>query len=197
MEEVIDFDEWYQKQVITVEYWAVYDPLSGQVKGVYPNRSADAYEHKIKIDNEVGEAIGAGRILLSNCFVDFEADTLEIIETKPLIKIDDVLHRIVDQQWSNIKDIDLLINVTYNKIVFSLSDKIKSKKRIRYNNDTVLDFYFTSYNDPHELYSIVSFQIQDLIDNDKVIDLHLSNKFSVYTKRIFKNYVISNENNRI
>lgn len=193
MEEVIDFDQWYQKQTIYIEYWAVYDPETGQVKGIYPNDAADSFEHKIKIENELGEAIGEGKILLSNCFIDFESDTLEVIETKTLVRIDDVLHRIIDRKWSNDASADLTISYADKKAVFSLAEKIKSKKRIHYNNDIVMDFYFTAYNDPHELYHKVSIQINELIGADKIVEIDIPQKFSVYSRRIFKNYVIINE----
>jgi hypothetical protein len=195
MEEVIDFDQWYQTHNIEIEYWAVYDPETGKVKGIYPNQSADSFEHKIKVDQETGEAIGSGKISLANCYIDFESDTLEIIEIKSLIKIDDVLHRIIDSRWADSKDPDLTISVKDNNLIFSLSDKVKSKKRIHYNGDTIMDFYITEYNDPNILFEKFSIQLNQLIDEEKSFQIKLPQKFSVYTRRIFKKYILINENN--
>jgi len=195
MEEVIDFDKWYQDHKIEIEYWAVYDPETGKVKGIYPNQSADNFEHKIKIDQEIGEAIGDGRISLANCYIDFESDTLEIIEIKSLIKIDDVLHRIIDSYWADSKDPDLTVKVKGDNLIFSLSDKVKSKKRIHYNGDTIMDFYITEYNDPNILFEKFSIQLNQLIEEEKSFQIKLPKKFSVYTRRIFKKYILVNENN--
>ncbi len=195
MEEVMDFDQWYLNHKIVVEYWAVYDPETGKVKGVYPNESADAYEHKIKIDTEIAEAIGSGKILLSNCFIDFDSDTLEITEVKSLLKIDDVLHRIVEQQWSNIEDPDVTVILTKDNLCFTLSEKAKGKKRIHYNGDTLMDFYVTEYNDPTILLKKVTIKLDDLINQDKIFQVNIPGRFSVFTRRVFKKYVLVNENN--
>lgn len=195
MEEVMDFDQWYLNHKIVVEYWAVYDPETGKVKGVYPNESADAYEHKIKIDIEIAEAIGSGKILLSNCFIDFDSDTLEITEVKSLLKIDDVLHRIVEEQWSNIQEPDVTVTLNKDNLSFALSEKAKGKKRIHYNGDTLMDFYVTEYNDPTILLKKVTIKLDDLINQDKIFQVDIPGRFSVFTRRIFKKYVLVNENN--
>jgi len=132
---------------------------------------------------------------LANCYIDFESDTLEIIEIKSLIKIDDVLHRIIDSRWADSKDPDLTISVKDNNLIFSLSDKVKSKKRIHYNGDTIMDFYITEYNDPNILFEKFSIQLNQLIDEEKSFQIKLPQKFSVYTRRIFKKYILINENN--
>lgn len=194
MEEVMDFDQWYLNQKINIEYWAVYDPETGKVKGIYPNESADNFVHKIKIDKEIGEAIGDGKIPLANCYIDFESDSLEIVEVKSLIKIDDVLHRIIDDRWADVSDPDLIVKTKDNTLTLILSEKVKAKKRIHYNGDTILDFYITDYNDPNILFEKFSVQLNQLIDEEKVFEVKLPEKFSVYTRRIFKKYIFINEN---
>jgi hypothetical protein len=195
MEEVIDFDQWYLNHKIVIEYWAVYDPDTGKVKGIYPNESADSFEHKIKIDSEIAEAIGTGKILLSNCVIDFDSDTLEITEVKSLVKIDDVLHRVSEKQWSDIENPEVTITSKNNKLIFSMSEKAKGKKRIHYNGDTLMDFYITEYNDPNILFEKITIQLDNLITQDKIFQFDYSGKFSVFTRRIFKQYVLINENN--
>jgi hypothetical protein len=52
-------------------------------------------------------------------------------------------------------------------------------------------FLFTYFNDPHCLDCSVSVKIQELVNNKKVIDnIDLPKNFSVYTRRLFKNYVV-------
>jgi hypothetical protein len=195
MEEVIDFDQWYLNHKIVIEYWAVYDPETGKVKGIYPNESADAYEHKIKVDSEIAEAIGAGKILLSNCFIDFDSDTLEITEVKSLLKIDDVLHRVIEKQWTDTEDPEVTIKFNNNILRFNLSEKAKGKKRVHYNGDTLMDFYITGYNDPNILLEKITIQLDDLVKKDQDFQLDVDGRFSVFTRRIFKKYVLINENN--
>jgi len=199
MEKVIDFDEWYlSNKTVEVEYWAVYDPDTGKVQGVYPNSSADAFKHKIKIDKDIGEAIGDGRISLFNCYIDFESDSLEIVEVQSLIKIDDILHRIIDSRWTNVQNPELTIKVKNDIVNFSLSEIVKSKKRIHYSGDTLMNFYITAYNDPNVLYEKITIQLDKLITDDITFKINnLPIKFSIYTRRIFKKYIVINENDRI
>lgn len=196
MEKVIDFDEWYlSNKTFEVEYWAVYDPDTGKVQGVYPNSSADAFKYKIKIDKDIGEAIGDGRISLFNCYIDFESDSLEIVEVQSLIKIDDILHRIIDSRWSDVQNPELTIKVKNNIVNFSLSEVVKSKKRIHYSGDTLMNFYITAYNDPNVLYEKITIQLDKLITDDIIFTINnLPIKFSIYTRRIFKKYIVINEN---
>jgi len=197
VEEMIDFDQWYLNHKIEITYWAVYDPETGKVKGIYPNESADSYKNKIKIDKDTAEAIGEGKISLANCYIDLESDTLEITEVKSLLKIDDILHRIIDSNWSAIEDPDLKIIHNKNKLCFALNEKTKNKKRIHYNGDTVMNFYITDYNDPNILFEKFDIQLNTLKESDITFEVDLPTKFSVYTRRIFKKYVLINEDNRI
>lgn len=197
MEEVMDFDKWYLNHKIEIVYWAVYDPETGKVRGIYPNDSADEFKYKIQVDTEIGEAIGQGKISLANCYIDFESDTLEITEIKSLLKIDDVLHRVVDSQWEQIENPDLVIKLKNKELTFSLSDNAKGKKRIHYSGDTIMNFYITEYNDPNLLLEKFSIQIDELIKDDKSFNISLPARFSIYTRRIFKKYVLINENNRV
>ena len=110
MEEVVDFDKWVsENSVIEVTYWAVYDIETGKILGVYPNNSADQFQNKIQIKKDLAEMIAEGKILLRSCFVDITSSELEIIESQSLRKIDDVLHRVIDKQWTSDSDPDIVI----------------------------------------------------------------------------------------
>ena len=53
-----------------------------------------------------------------------------------------------------------------------------------------MQFFITEYNDPNLLFETVSVTINDLTGNHKLITGFNYPKFSVYTRRLFKNYVI-------
>jgi hypothetical protein len=114
MEEVIDFDTLIKNYVPQeIKFYAIYDPESYQVVGIYPEVAAIEKTHKIKIDKELAEDIQNGIIKMNSCFVDVEAQELQIIEQTGIRKIDDIIHRIVEDRFSNISKPDII--VTYNQ----------------------------------------------------------------------------------
>jgi hypothetical protein len=52
-----------------------------------------------------------------------------------------------------------------------------------------MSFMVTNYNDPNLLFEMISFKINDIVEKSVSIEIDVSEKFSVYTRRIFKNYV--------
>jgi hypothetical protein len=65
------------------------------------------------------------------------------------------------------------------------------KKRIHWNGDTAMDLYITDYNDPNILHNILKLHVSDLVDVPKIFyDITLPERFSIYTKRIFKHYAV-------
>ena len=65
------------------------------------------------------------------------------------------------------------------------------KKNITWSGDTEMRFLLTDYNDPNCIYDTISLKISDLLEKSKKFtNLSLPPKFSVYTRRIFKNYLI-------
>jgi succinyl-CoA synthetase beta subunit len=80
MEEIIDFDSWLQQYTAPqVEYWAIFEPTTGEVTGIYPDPAADDKQYKIKIDSDLAEDIHNGIIQMSSCFVDIDSETIEIV----------------------------------------------------------------------------------------------------------------------
>jgi hypothetical protein len=54
-----------------------------------------------------------------------------------------------------------------------------------------MNFLITDYNDPNVLYKPFTIKISDLVGKKFVLkNLELPTKFSVYTRRLFKNYVL-------
>jgi hypothetical protein len=201
-EELVLFDESIKNQSSEKEFWAVYNEETGKIIGVYPNKTADAFLNKIKIDNELAESIQQGLTSLDSCSVDLYNDELVILESQPLIKIDDVLHRVIEKKWAHASDFDLYLKYNQKNKTFkvSLSDKFFGKKktssgntkhRIRWDENTEISLLLTEYNDPNVLYYTIELKLEEIISKDKIFkNIDLPKHFSVYTKRLFKNYVI-------
>jgi hypothetical protein len=190
MEEIIDFDSWLQQYTAPqVEYWAIFEPTTGEVIGIYPDFAAHDKQYKIKIDRDLAEDIHNGIIQMSFCFVDIDSETVEIVTKHSLVKIDDVLHRVIDRKYSPSQKNDIIIqyNELENKIIFVLP--IKTRK-IQWDGSTEMQFFITAYNDPHNLYQTIAFQLKDLEQSSKeFIYTGPHNRFSIFTRRILKNYV--------
>lgn len=181
------------------KYSAVFDIESGKVISVGPSISFKDVRNRIEIDKEIAEDILTAKIQISNCFVDKDSASLEIVEHKSIRKIDDVLHRIPLQKFSIIESSDLFI--VYNKnsrqLKFELSMELGGNKNTRtgrkrniyWNGDTVMTFYLTKYNDPHWIFNTFDVKIEQLTGKSKVFkNLQIPEKFSIFTRRIFKNY---------
>jgi hypothetical protein len=192
MEELMDFDEWYAMQSNKeIDYWAVYDRETGNILGVYPNDAALEFDNKIKIDKELALDIQEGKIAISNCVVDLESDQIEIVEIKSLVKIDDVLHRVVEKSFSEIADPDIVIVKSNGSLIVSINEKYKNGKKTKWDGETVMDFFIADYNDPHNLRGSFSIKISQLIaDSATIENIDTESKFSIYTRRLFKKYII-------
>jgi hypothetical protein len=192
MEKIMDFDKWLESFIPKeIEYYAIYDPHTSAVTGVYPDHAAIDIEHKLKIDKDIAESIFEGKISLTSCFVDVIDDNLELIQITSLIKIDDILHRIPDIKYFKFDNPDIFIQFLSEKnlIKIQLSNKLK-KKSIRWNGDTKLKFIICAYNDPHKIYQLIDLTLDQLFINDITIPYVGDNsQFSVFTARIFKNYI--------
>lgn len=192
MEQVIDFDTWIKNYVPPqVKYYAVYDPDTGEVKGVYPDNAAGEITHKIEIDNDLAEDIQNGIVRMNTCFVDLDSEKIEIVEKHSLRKIDDILHRIIDKKYAKCTapDISVIYNSDIQKITIEMSDALRDKK-LKFDGETVVQFLITDYNDPHYIYETISFKLEDLKNQPQSVPLNIAaKKFSVFTNRLFKNYV--------
>jgi hypothetical protein len=202
MEEIIDFDEWIKNaQPLTIEYVVVYDQFTGKVTSVGPSYAFETEQYKLPIDTEIAEKIISSEIKIHNCQVDISANTLEIAETKNLNTIDDVLHRIVSVEYADVKtpEIYLTYNFKNKTVKIQLSKEfggtknfkqIGKKRNIVWDGETQMNFLITEYNDPNLIFEMFSVKINELIGKTKIIKNIDYKKFSVYTRRLFKNYVI-------
>jgi len=167
MEEIEDFDDWFTNfKLPPVKYIAVFDPDTGAVISVGPSHVFKDQKHKISVDKELAESIINAEIKIDNCVVDMNSNTLEVAEIKSVYKIDDVLHRIISKKDSEIKKPDIYIKYDSKLAVL----KIEMSTNL--------------------LFEVVTVTINDLIGKYKLITDFNYPKFSVYTRRLFKNYVI-------
>lgn len=191
-QELMDFDEWIKQPVNqTIDYYATFKE-DGSLTGVYPSHAATGIQNKIQIDEEVANAIIGGAENLFSYKVDVPTRKLLKINkfsTHNLIKIDDVLHRIIDKKWSNIEDPDVIVsyNETDSVITFSMSERYTTN--VIWDGATEMIFLITNYNDPNALIEMISVRAGDITENTKSFNLDLPKKFSVYTRRIFDKYI--------
>jgi hypothetical protein len=191
-QELMDFDEWIKLPVNqTIEYYATFKD-DGVLIGVYPSHAVLDITNKIKIDDEIATAIASGVENLFSYRVDIPTKKLVKLNkfsTHSLIKIDDILHRVIDKKWSNIQDPDITIlhNVKNSTLTFSMSDKYSTN--IIWDGATEMIFLITDYNDPNVLIHMLSIRAGDITENTKSFVLDLPTRFSVYTRRIFDKYI--------
>ena len=202
MEEIIDFDNWLANfKLPPVKFVAVFNPDTGAVVSVGPSHAFKDQKHKISIDKELAESIINAEIKINKCIVDINSNTLEVAEIKNTYKIDDVLHRIISKKDSEIKNPDIYIKYDSKLNTFKIEMSSEfggtrkaragiKKRNIVWDGDTEMQFFITEYNDPHLLFETVSVTINNLTGNHKLITGFNYPKFSVYTRRLFKNYVI-------
>jgi len=191
-QELMDFDEWISLPANqTIEYYVTFKE-DGSLLGVYPSHAIGDVQNKIKIDEDIAIAISTGVENLFSYKVDIPTRTLLKINRfsmHNLIKIDDVLHRIIDKKWSNINDPDIIVNYTSDNNLLDFSMSSRYSKNIVWDGDTAMIFLITEYNDPNALIEMISIRVGDITENTKSFQLTLPNKFSVYTRRIFDKYV--------
>ena len=208
MEEIVDFDEYITKlsqTLLELTYSATFDPKTGAVISVGPSHIFINEENKIPLDKETAEQIIEGNIKVNSCFVDITGGKLEIAEIQSVYKIDDVLHRIIEKKWSEITkpEIFLSYNKTKKTLTVELTEEFYgtkkvpkkyhpiSKRKVIWSGETAMSFLITDYNDPNILYKMVSLTVSDLVEKKKIFkDIELPDRFSVYTRRIFKNYIL-------
>jgi len=207
MEEV-EFQKWVkqlQEQVQEHKYSVIYNPSTMQILQVGPSHALlNCGDNCLEIETDIAERILSGEISIHSCYLDADNGEIAITETKSLIKIDDVLHRIPNLKWCTIEnpDVYLKLNSKKSKINIQLGVQwggtfvsknisyAKSRK-IVWSGDTLMEFLITDYNDPNIIYDSFSFAIQDLMNDDLEFIIKVPHsEVSVYTKRIFKNYVV-------
>jgi len=201
MEEELDFS-FPNIEIPPINYFAVFDKETGAVLNIGPESSFKNIENKVQIDKETVDDIVECRVNIHNCFVDFYDLKLEIKEVKNLFKIDDVLHRIPESKFVDFIDSDIYVTYDVDKCQLqvelterfrgtrSLVETTVKKQNTVWNGDTQLNFFITAYNDPNHLIRAVKLNLDDVIGKTFQMDLQLPEKFSIFTRRLFKKYIM-------
>jgi len=201
-----DFDEWLENyEEPEISYIAAIDVNTGGIKAVGPRGSLESKKFKkiIDIPTDIAIKIISGEISITKVFVDLSSGEYEITETKNLHKIDDVLHRIVERKWAEIEvpDLALTYDSSQQELHIELSEEFGGTyklpadikpvpRKMFWNGETNLDFILTDYNDPHVIHDSISIKLFELENNKKSIKINAPKKFSIYTRRIFKKYIL-------
>ena len=199
MDEVEKFFE--EIKLPPVTYGAVFDPLSGAVTAVGPIIALKDEKNLIPVDKNIAEMIIEGSINISHCAVDIRNMTFELVERKTVSKIDDVLHRIISKQYSTneFNDVYLTYNSVEQTLTIELADFLGGTyisgsdlkpRKIVWDGETDLVFLVSEYNDPNLLLDTFFVKINELTGASKVIKNFDHTNFSIYTRRLFKHYVI-------
>jgi hypothetical protein len=202
METVEDFDKWLAEyKPAPVKYVAVYDAMTGAVISVGPDYAFPDEVCVVEIDSETALSIITAEIQIHHCQIDIHSGELEIAETKTLNKLDDVLHRIPLIQYTDINKPDVYLTYTAKRqtLKIQLSTEFGGNKKYKeankqrkfvWDGSTEMDFLITEYNDPNLIYKMFSVKINDLVGKTVTVKNVSYDNFSVYTRRLFKNYVI-------
>jgi hypothetical protein len=181
---------------------AIFEQDTGKIIGVGPDIAFPEKQFFIEIEKELAEDILSGHIDIHDCFVDFFENTVEVKQVASLYKIDDVLHRIVEKRFTDLEDFEIYIS--YNKASSNLTIELTErffgtrklvspdvrKQKMIWSGETELIFYLTEYNDPHVLHKIVPIKISDITEKSHSLTVKLPDKFSIFTRRLFKRYVM-------
>jgi hypothetical protein len=202
IETIEDFEKWIAEyRPAPTVYVAVFDPTTGKVISIGPEFAFPKEINKVVVDSNLAESIINAEIQIENCMIDISSGNLEIAELKTLIKLDDVLHRIISTEYSAVSKPDVYL--TYTKrtktLKIQLSQELGGTKKSKteekrrnfvWDGSTEMNFLITAYNDPNILYQTHVITINDLVGKTVTIKNIDFDHFSVYTRRLFKNYVI-------
>ena len=204
-----DFDEWLKNyKEPERRFGAAFDADTGQLISVGPYASIEMeYSKNIaEVEEDLAIKIINGEIHINNCFFDTSEGKFEITEEKTLTKIDDVLHRVIDKRYLD-EEVKPDIYLTYNKggskLTVELSEEYGGTKvlddqwqpatprNVFWQGDTTLSFTIADYNDPHFPQKTFDVTLDELTGNSVTVDdVDITGKFSVFTRRLFKNYVL-------
>lgn len=202
MEEIIpDFFD-HLPTIPSIEYAAVFDQNTGKILSVGPVSAFLDEEFQISIDKELAHDILSGSVNIHDCFVDFYENSVTVKQVASLYKIDDVLHRITERRFFSDTDAEVFLSYDKNTKILEIeltdrfcgtrasADATSRKQPMIWDGDTQLVFYVTGYNDPHKIFKIVTLAVSDLVGQKYSVKIKLPEKFSVFTRRLFKRYVI-------
>lgn len=176
-----------------IKYYIRFTLESGTVTEVFPSHNDIMDNDCIEIDSDMADDLLIGVKTLSSIKVDISKTPFKILENQDydlvLIKIDNVLHRVIEKKWSNISKPD--IQITYSRKEEELVFKINpSLKEMSWPGEKEMIFLITGYNDPNNLKEMIKFSIDELVAYPQKFKCKLRSKFSIFTRRLFSNYTL-------
>ena len=193
MEEKLDlapFDEWIKTLEVPEETYFFEFDNDGNVIALHPGFSVATIKNKVQVDIDIALGIYERGDTLKHYKVDITSGRIlkvNLSSITGLTKIDDVLHRVIDKQWTNVTKPD--ISIEYNRDNSLLTFKINPLlKTVEWQGDQDMVFLLTAYNDPNILQEMISFNVNELVKYPQRFTLDLPEKFSIYTRRIFDKY---------
>jgi hypothetical protein len=192
MIEQLNFDSWLQSFVPEdPEYYAIYDPETYAVTGIYPEGSAKEKSYKIKIDPMLAEEINSGKISLNSCVAN-PLDNEITISNSSKYKNEKYFHQIKSNVSTlNLPTLTLRYLKNQKELCFVPSESLKEHKEI-FSYIKEYNFYITAKNDPDLLYQIINVSHEEIFEQNFSVKLNIDlEKYSIFTKKIFKNYFFS------
>jgi hypothetical protein len=192
MEEILDFDKWLVKyQPAEIKYFASYDPVEGTVSSIGSEIALAGESNKTLVDTELALKVLEGSLPIHRCYVDLDTKTVNIAEIKSRVKVNDVLHLIIDSEYSLVSEHDIVVTYERTSKKFTIRSGKDDNISSHWSADTPMSYYLTDYNDPNVVHKIVDITVSDILSSPVVMDnVELPDRFSVYTKRLFRNYVL-------
>lgn len=202
MEEMMDFDEFLAAQTDRKpEFYAIYDPETGALKGVYTEHAAADIEHKIKIDTDAAMAILDGTANPLTYKVDVLTKTLEISEVINLNRLNFLLFRIEDIRYTEKRENEIFLTYdsTKKSMTLEMTERLggtrpteeKTNKKVIWDGDTKLVFFVTDYNDPNVVHHTLNLTVNDLVGKSVTFEnITTPEKFSVFTRKVFLTYIL-------
>jgi len=198
-----NFDEWLANfEYVEPEYAAKYNTTTGTFISIGPASAFEGEPNVIPIKKELLIDIDDGKVKMHQCVVDPFTQKINIISKTRSAEKELILYQIPVVRFGGAEISEVYL--TYNKLTkvldIELSQIYKGTKRFFEQDQqrslyikptTEINFFVCDKNDPHVIHKLIRFPIQEIVGNKKsiVID-NLPDKFSIYTKKVFKKYLL-------
>lgn len=187
-ETLIEFQKKFHNSIGDTTHFFVYD-TEGNVEAMQPTSVCGDEKFSIEVPKDISDLINTNQEILSSYKVNVASGSIFKKKSIDIVSIDDVVHRIIEKKYTTQEpDISILYNNSKKCLNFSLNPKHHNTV---WSGNTSLYFTVTRYNDPNDILSFISFSVESLISENIKIDLScITERFSLYTRRMFKNYVV-------
>jgi hypothetical protein len=192
MEEALDFDSLLANyNPVEIVYVAAYDLMTGEITAIGSTAALAGENNTAPVDTELALKVLEGSLPIHRCYVDLDTKIVNIAEIKSIVKINDVLHRIIESEHSLVSEHDIVVIYERTSKKFTIRPGKVNNTTTHWSADTPMSYYLTDYNDPNVIHKLVNTTILEILSGSIVIDnVDLPDRFSVYTKRLFRNYVL-------